>query len=533
MVRTYLKLDWRTTSVALPTKSEAGFTGMAFLLFVNVMISASLAAVLWKVPDFLDSLALTGFAAMCFVSTQVLMEFGNIVISPGDYAIIGPRPVSSRTFFVAKLIHLLVYVAILSTTVSILPALSAAFRFDQWWAVPVTIGLYWAGCLLAAVTVINLYILVMKVVSKGRLERTLGYLQLVLMLGTMAGLMLVTMIYTKPRIGELFVSYYERLQPWFGALPSYWLISPFRLITEGWSNTEFGFALLGIAVLLGMGTVAVSYLSLSYAQSLGKTSSMPGTERKRRAPGPVMRLWEKMTTHEDRALLQLVRGHFKYDIRFRLGILSVVWMPLLHLLVGYLGDSGSVADPLASVKNGGVETNIFMGMGIIVIPFAVLASMHISETWKASWVFYSTPIDRHRMVTSTSRMAAIMILLPFAIFFLAIYTIFYGSFIHAVLHTLFLLSMSKAGLSLANILAIKLPFANDSASGNSMEAMAVPMMAWMFASMIPIFFIAKYGYGGPAGYSLYLAGALLVNWILTFGQNARIRKNIPSWEMYD
>lgn len=533
LVRTYLKLDWRTTSVALPNKSDSGFSGMAFLLGINVLISLCLAAVLWKVPNFLDSLVLTGFAAMCFVSTQILMEFGNIVISPNDYSIIGPRPVSSKTFFVAKLIHLLVYVTILSTTVSVLPAISATFRYGTLWAVPTTMGIYWVGCVMATVMVINIYVLIMKIFKKGTLQRTLGYMQLVLMLGTLSGLMLVTMIFTKPRIGELFVSYYEQLQPWFKILPSYWLISSIRLVSEGWNSVEFGLALLGFAALLGMGSLAVSYLSLSYAKSLNKISWTLNSKRKRQIPGFIIRIIEKLTTYEDRALLLLARSHFKYDIRFRLGILSVIWMPLLYLAIGYLGDNGSVANPFASEKNGGVDTNIFMAMGIIVIPFVILASMHISKTWKASWVFYATPIDRRKMVTSVTRLVAIIILLPFGIFFLYIYTMFYGSFVHALLHTLFLLSLARAGMSLANIFTIKLPFASNYASGNIMEAMAVPMIAWMFASMVPIFLIAKYGYGGYTGYSLYLGSMLLVNWLMTIGQNARIRKSILAWEMYD
>ncbi len=79
------------------------------------MFGAFIAFFVWVSRD----LFLVGTVAATYIAfivgTAVVLDHNSVIASPTDYAILGYRPVSSRTYFAVKLTNVLVYTTVLTT----------------------------------------------------------------------------------------------------------------------------------------------------------------------------------------------------------------------------------------------------------------------------------------------------------------------------------------------------------------------------------------------------------------------------------
>ena len=75
---------------------------------------------------------LTGTIASTYIAfivgTAVVLDHHSVISSPVDYAVLGFRPVSSRTYFAVKLTNILVYTTALTTVAAWVPLLVALVR---------------------------------------------------------------------------------------------------------------------------------------------------------------------------------------------------------------------------------------------------------------------------------------------------------------------------------------------------------------------------------------------------------------------
>lgn len=524
---TSLKLDWRGATNPFTGQSikKGKIPGMAIIILLNLGMSLFLGLIFLKVVDLVTGLTLAGGVALLIIGIQVLLEFGNIIISPDDYNVISPHPVNSKTFYVAKLTHLLIYVSLLSVTVSVGPAVFASFRFDSLWVAPVVFFHFWISCVFISALMMVLYTVVLKSVDRRRLERVLGYLHMASVLSMYLGLNIV------PRIVKRYAFDIDiQTLPWLKALPSYWFAAVIRLFSNGWDFESFAFFLLGLVLLFGLSRIAVSYLSLSYAESLIKTAWTQTAKKPSRIPHFIRHWWKRYSLPEDRALLSLVRANFKHDIHFRIGVLGYLPLMLFYLLYGFTIAGSNVRDPLAPLPDTQVVSNLLFGIVAVIAPFMLMGVMQTSKSWRAGWVFYTTPINRLHMVLATGKLATGLLIPPMFILLCAINTYLFGNLLHGVMHTTAMMAVALTGLSLLSIFNIHLPFTQEYAPGKMTSSALKSLVVSMFIFGIPIAVVGSLGYGGYWGWFIFVTCTLVLNRLLIFGRDRRIRRVARKWE---
>lgn len=529
LVAANLRLDWRGAANPLGGHgSRRGrIPGLVVILAVNLIASIFFGVVFFKVADLFSGLVISATGALALVSIQVLLEFGNVIISPDDYQVIGPHPVTSKTFYVAKLTHMIIYVTLLSSSVSIVPAILAALAFGGFLAAPVVLVHFWVTNMFGAVFMMNLYTLILKKVDRQRLERWLGYLHMLLILSIYLGLNVLARV-----MGDFLTDLDVTTLPWMKLVPPYWFGSWARLATGPWDTETFALGLLGVALLIGLGNVAVSYLSLSYSESLARVGWRRGVPTRRELPQFVRRLRDRVFGYEDRALLALVRANFKHDIQFRIGIFGFVPLLLFYLIYGLVRAGSNVLDPLAPTSDASATTNTLFGIAVVISPYILLPSLQVSKSWQAAWVFHATPIDRLKMVMAMTRVATVTMILPLSIILGVVFTLLYGNLLHGVLHTVYMVTLALTGLSLLNLFSIRLPFAMESRPGTVTGGTLGPMFLAMLVFGVPIGIIGHLGYGGYAGWAIIMAATLAIRWMLGRRQCNRVRKVAPTWEFF-
>ncbi|MDE2753188.1 MAG: hypothetical protein OXI83_11475, partial [Gemmatimonadota bacterium] len=186
LTRVMLRNDLRSvSSLQLDTGEKKGGNSRvwltfllygAFGLWVAMMASA--------VPGLFLGGTIALSAAGVMIAMAILVDFQTVVVSPDDYHILAPQPVSSTTYFVVKVTNVLVYTGIMGILLGGPTTLSLGLRHGA------LAALGWLPALAGMVVwttlaMILLYTTLLQFVHPRRLRLTLSYLQIILMMAVM------------------------------------------------------------------------------------------------------------------------------------------------------------------------------------------------------------------------------------------------------------------------------------------------------------------------------------------------------------
>ena len=125
-----LKNDFRSTSLGqrMDSREVRVVFSLLFQAVFYTLFGTMIAYVVWasRDPWLTGTIASTYIAFI--VGTAVVLDHHSVISSPVDYAILGFRPVSSRTYFAVKLTNILVYTMALTTVAAWVPLLVALLR---------------------------------------------------------------------------------------------------------------------------------------------------------------------------------------------------------------------------------------------------------------------------------------------------------------------------------------------------------------------------------------------------------------------
>jgi hypothetical protein len=215
-----------------------------------------------------------------------------------------------------------------------------------------------------------------------------------------------------------------------------------------------------IAIVAWLATRLRGRLSLAYSARLAElaaTTSLSSSTSTALRPGRWFR------TGEGRAVAILVRSHFRNDLKFRMGVLAVVPLTLVYLLLGLReAAAGSPAGP------GGGS---FSMVSIAVMLFPMLLKQHLahSDSFRASWIFFSTPADRTDVIRSAKNVLLAFFLLPYLAFVGAALAFVTRDWGYVVVYLLLLGSLSHVALLMLTLIRPELPFSKpvEKARGSS------------------------------------------------------------------
>ena len=125
-----LKLDFRGSALTQRQGEHESrvVISLIFQAIFYTLFGGIIAYLVWASRD----LWLAGTIASTYIAfligTAVVLDHHSVISSPVDYAILGFRPVSSRTYFAVKLTNILVYTTALTTVAAWVPVLVTSAR---------------------------------------------------------------------------------------------------------------------------------------------------------------------------------------------------------------------------------------------------------------------------------------------------------------------------------------------------------------------------------------------------------------------
>jgi ABC-2 type transport system permease protein len=461
LTRTAIRLANRQSSLRFDASTSRG-KEMNYSLLLSTLVYLILGVVMTsfvvKLHDvFWSSLIL--FTVVGFmIGSLMLVEFGTIVVAPEDYHIFSVQPVSSRTYFAAKVTFTILYILIYTLAMG-LPSVVAygfvrriwveTYSIDPYLVLASFLGLVMVG-VGVAMSMILVYATILRYVHFRKLKNTLSYLQLAMSFIIYGSYSLL------PSFIEKVGADLPKIKPvWVYVFPMSWYSSFLDIAGEKISASSLLAAGLGLLFFAVIIPFALSKISLTYAESLSDASTVPEEKQATQSASSrnVRAVFER---DEDRAIAMLIRGQFKHDTRFRLGILAIIPLTILYLFMGLRGD-GKLFDPF-NPEWKSLANSALIYFVIILFPMTIKEAVTRSESYLASWIFFVTPAEQTRLVLSVKKILFWFFIVPYLGVLGLVFLYYFQNILHVLMHLLVLLLFSYSFLQVYLLVNPQMPF---------------------------------------------------------------------------
>jgi hypothetical protein len=240
---------------------------------------------------------------------------------------------------------------------------------------------------------------------------------------------------------------------WMLWYPGTWFAAYVEIARGGagavaWTAAGLSLAATG-ALAMTLGDRLTAGYAVRVAQGATETQAAVGESGSR---------WSALR-HEVRAVALIARAQFRGDLTFQMGVVMMFVMPAVFLGAGWLADAGT--DPFVDHGHAG---SMFM-LAVFAAPSGFLQTFATSPSHQASWLFFTTPADRIRLITATRDVAAASLIAPITAAIAGLMWFSHHHLGHALLQALFVGALGYVNLQLAVLFRPSLPFSRPVATG--------------------------------------------------------------------
>lgn len=502
-----LKNDFRNSALSQRhgARGESVVTSLVFQAIFYTMFGGVIAYIVWATRDLWLAGTIVSTYIAFIIGTAVVLDHNSVISSPVDYAILGFRPVSSRTYFAVKLTNILVYTMALTTVAAWVPVIVTAGRHGVSVAGGLLLDIY--GTSTATTLAIALgYASVLRAVGPDAIERVLSYVQMIMSFAVYGGQFLLSGVLSRaqPRAWVMPENAVMLLYPgtWFGS---------YLALADGQMSPRLlALALASVAAVAVMASRLGGRLSLQYSASLG-AMTVAARAKAARAPERRGRASWWFSSGEARAVALLVRSQFRNDQRFRMGVLGLLPFTILYMFMSVR--NGAVGDPFMA----GRQTQAWpMTMAVLASPAMLRMLMTRSDAFRASWIFFTCPSDRMRIARSSKNVLVVFFLVPYLLLVAAIYGYVVGNVFHVLVHVAFLGLLAHLVLQIALLFDPALPFSRPMQKGRSTSLFFGFTLVTVLVSLFIQFYSARM-YNSvtatAAAVGAILLAGLLIDWL--------------------
>jgi ABC-2 type transport system permease protein len=466
LTKTALRIDLRVSRLGAAQFGRVQARAAAILIgqfFFYSAMGVAVALAVWFTRDlFLASMIVLSYV-MFMIATAALLDHNAAIASPDDHAILGFRPVTSRTYFAARLANVFVYTTAMTTVFSYMPIVAFFVRYGAGVGIAAIIAIA-AASTATALTMIVGYAWLMRVVGPQRLKRVLSYVQFLLSFVVYGGYFMMSRLFQVGIVARLELP----KSPWLLLLPPAWFASYLEVAAGRVSLLEILPILASVVVLAVLAVMLGGRLSLEYADRLAALTTVSAQV----APPRPSRRGFLFTRDEARAVALLIRSQFRNDMKFRMGVLAIVPLTIVYLAMGL--HDGGIGDPF---DEGGAGQGMSMiTIAVMMFPTMLKLNLARSDAYRASWIFFASPSDRARIVQASKNILVVTFLLPYLTIVGILLAYFATNIAHLIVHLLVMVLVSHLVLQLVTFVEPELPFSRPLAKGSSSSRVFVIMI---------------------------------------------------------
>ena len=367
---------------------------LAWVVFVYAFMGIFAGLMLLGIQDLFVSMILVFAIIMVMTAVALISDFTSVLLDTTDNAILLPRPVDSRTLVVARLAHIMIYITLITLSVSAASILIGTVKFGPVFAVVFFICLILS--VLFVVFVANVfYLLLMKISSGEHFRDIILYFQIFMAAFAMGSYQLL------PRLIEFdsLKNFTFPIRWWTYLVPPAWMAAPIdAAVTGDLSSSKLVLSLLGLLVPVMSVVIVIRFLAPGFSRSIARMeiagSSGNKDQKKRGERRNLPAFFSRLITFNsaERAAFQLSWKLSSRDRKFKLKTYPTFGYMLIIAFVLTLFEEGEILQKIQALPLT-QKYIIFLYIGCILIPIVVLAQ-RFSDQYEAAWIYHALPFSR-------------------------------------------------------------------------------------------------------------------------------------------
>lgn len=421
IVYTKLLMDRRRVSFSWKQKKQEDNSNKMLLTllmygFFGLMVSIFLSAV----PDMMLGFIFFHSYIIFMMAMTLITDFSSVMLDTTDTQIILPRPVNSTTLFTARMVHILIYLLQFTIALGVVPVL-VIFAKAGWLVGLASIVTLLLSVMLAVFFTYLLYLLLMRVTSEEKVREVITYFQIFMTIFFAIGYQLMPRLVNMVNITDSFQWH------WYSWLiPPVWMASTLDAIQhQNFDALHLGMIALTVLVPMLLLWILIKKLAPSFAAKLA-ASGQDASSRSTSVSQPVRsgmsyaRFWSNLITSRrtEKAGFLLTWNLTGRDKNFKLKAYPSLAYIAIFIFIFVFNSGRDMATHWQELpQSKGFLWFIYMPVFSVT---GLMSFVAISDSYNASWIYYSTPFDKPGDLISGSLKAL------FVKFFLPIYALLLG-----------------------------------------------------------------------------------------------------------
>ncbi len=391
IVATKLTMDNRRHLVAYSRKNkkEPGNT-FIMTLFFYAIFGGVVALVMYKIPSFMLSMIVFFSYIIVMVSMTLITDFSSILLDTSDNTIVLPRPVDGRTLFVSRLTHILLYLGQLALGLSIIPAIVIIIQYGVVLFVIFLIAIVLT--IFTAVFITNaLYLLIMQFANEEKLKSIINYFQIFMAVAIMGGYQIL------PRMMERMdmKNFVFEIQWWSFLLPPIWMAGAMETFHLNMVDTAH-ISLTASAIIFPLLGVYIvnKHLSPIFNRKLsalgGGSERIESVKAERNNVLTSIAGWITATPFE-RGAFDVIYKILGRDHKIKLKIYPAFGYVAVFGLIFMMRSQEDFATTWTNLP--GTQYHLMLLYLTFMVLQVALHEIPYSDDFKASWIYYSAPLN--------------------------------------------------------------------------------------------------------------------------------------------
>ncbi len=411
IVATKLTMDNRRQLVAYSRRiKKAPNNSFGMTLFFYGIFGGFVALAMYNIPSFILSMIVFFTYIMVMISMTLITDFSSILLDTSDNTIILPRPVDGRTLFVARLVHILLYLSQLAIGLSIIPSIVIVIQYGA-----LLFFIFWMLIILSIFTAVfitnALYLAIMQFANEEKLKSIINYFQIIMAIAIMGGYQILPRIIERLDM-KIFVF---EIQWWSFLLPPIWMAGTL----EAFEFNVFDSAHIGLtasaAILPIVGIYVVNrYLSPLFNRKLatlgGSGEQVKKTKTEEHQLLNYIARWVTTTPFE-RGAFDAIYKILGRDRKIKLKIYPAFGYVAVFGLIFMLRSSEDFAITWTNLPN--TQYHLMLLYLAFMVLQVAFHEIPYSDDFKASWIYYSTPLQAPgEILSGTVKAICVRLFLP-------------------------------------------------------------------------------------------------------------------------
>jgi hypothetical protein len=399
-----LLLDSRRVSTVLTNtkKSEKDRNNFVSSLGMYLLFGIFMIPFIILGDNFLFQMNIVFGMIMFILMTSLIADFSSVLLDLRDKEIILSKPVNARTLNMAKIIHIFIYIFMITMALSG-PGLIASF---------IKHGLVFSLLFLAEIILIDLfsivltaliYIVVLRFFDGEKLKDIINYVQIGLTIVLTIGYQLISRAFQFIDLGNIVFT----PRWWKYLLPPIWFAAPFEIfINDNIKTYLIVYSILAFIIPLISMLVYIKLIP-SFERNLQKLNSGGNQKGNKNKLSDFLSNWA-CKSKEEKTFYRFATNMMKNERTFKLKVypqlgFSVIF-PFLMIISFNQGDN--IGKVFSSSSYFGIY---FIG---IMVP-TLLSYLKFSGNYKGAWIYKTIPItDTKAIYKGTMKAAFINLITP-------------------------------------------------------------------------------------------------------------------------